>query len=113
MIIIALKLKENIKHTDICIEYNKKNYIIENKIKSILSEEQLKKYSDTFKSFENGKYVFPFETEAIKISFEKLEKWEPLYYDYILNNIFKITEEIEKSEEMSPSTILIIKEYVK
>lgn len=108
-----IEIKREYKHTDICIEYNKKNYIIENKIKSILSEEQLKNYSDIFKSFENGKYVFPFQTEAIKISSEKLEKWEPLYYDHILNNISKITEEIKKSEEMPCETILIIKEYVK
>lgn len=108
-----IEIKREYKHTDICIEYNKKNYIIENKIKSMLSLEQLKNYSNIFKSFENGKYVFPFETEAIKINSEKVEKWEPLYYDHILNNISIITEEIEKSEEMPCETILIIKEYVK
>ncbi len=93
------------------LNIREENYIIENKIKSMLSKEQLENYSDTFKkSFGNGKYVFPFEIENKKID---LEKWEPLYYDKILNNISKITEEIEKTKEMESSTILIIKEYVK
>lgn len=106
-----IEIKREYKHTDICIEYNKKNYIIENKIKSILSKEQLENYSDTFKkSFENGKYIFPFEIESNKIN---LENWEPLYYDKILSNIYKITEEIEKMDEMGSLTISIIKEYVK
>lgn len=107
----SIEIKREYKHTDICIEYNKEIYIIENKIKSMLSKEQLENYSDTFKkSFKNGKYVFPFEIEGNKID---LEKWEPLYYDKILSDIYKITEEIEKLKEMSSSTILIIKEYVK
>ncbi len=106
----VIKIKRECKHTDICIEYNKENYIIENKIKSMLSKEQLENYSNTFKRFfKNGKYVFPFEIEGTNIN---LEKWEPLYYDKILNNISKITIEIDELQEMAPQTILIIKKYV-
>lgn len=103
-------IKREYKHTDICIEYNKESYIIENKIKSMLSKEQLENYSNTFKkSFKKGKYIFPFKIEDTKIN---LEKWAPLYYDKILNNIYKIIVEIEELKEMDPITVSIIKKYV-
>lgn len=70
-----IKIKREYKHTDMSIEINDKYYLIENKIKSLVDEEQLERYADDFKdNFIEGKYIFPFEVVLEKE--KNKSKWE-------------------------------------
>ena len=105
-----IKIKREYKHTDISIEVNGKYYLIENKIKSLVDEEQLERYADDFKdNFIEGKYIFPFEVVLEKE--KNKSKWGFLNYNTILDDIDDITDSIIKESKEEDINYNIIKEY--
>ena len=111
-----IQIAREYKHTYICIKYKNNYYIIENKIKSMLSEEQLQEYTESFTSkketFVKGVYIFPLDINFLN---NKLCNWSFMNYSKILSKITIITEEIKKEKDpsLNDSIIAIIDEYVR
>ena len=101
-------IKREYKHTDIIINSLGKNYIIENKIKSLHDYDQLKKYKNSIEIEQI--YTFPIEDECIKLD---NEKWKLLTYDKIDSKINEITDIlIGTNNDKINSEYTINKEYV-
>lgn len=102
-------IKREYKHTNIIINSLVKNYIIENKIKSLPNYDQLLKYENSIKT-EQIIYTFPIEDECIKLD---NEKWKLLTYDKIVSKINEITDTlIGTNNDKINSEYTINKEYV-
>lgn len=104
------------KHRDIVIWLpNKKYLVIENKIKSLPTEQQLKEYSADLWDNELVKAVFtgiinPFDDDAITLSGKKTVTWQFLSYSEISK---RIREKLEKSQEFNDLERKQICEYCK
>lgn len=107
-------VKREFKHTDISIEVDGNYYLIENKFKSLVDDEQLEKYSSDFEDkyiFIKGKYLFPINVDVNRKE-EIKRKWEFLNYKTVIDEIDKITESIFPEEkDKNDTNYKIIKEY--
>ena len=82
-------VKREFKHTDISIEVDGNYYLIENKFKSLVDDEQLEKYSSDFAEkyiFTKGKYIFPINVDVNRKE-EIKRKWEFLNYKTVISSI--------------------------
>lgn len=101
-------IKREYRHTDIYIECNDGVYILENKIKTIANENQLLNYEYNFKNiFKKGKYLIVQNNENIDL---KLEKWKPLLYNDVINEIEEISNSLKAVIDFN--SYIIISEYV-
>lgn len=108
-------VKREFKHTDISIKVDGNYYLIENKFKSLVDDEQLEKYGSDFEDkyiFIKGKYLFPINIDVNRKE-EIKSKWEFLSYKTVIDEIDKITESIFPSKKDKNNTnYKIIKEYI-
>ncbi len=94
---------------------NKYYLVIENKIKSLPTKEQLTKYSVALEGHELRKAVFtgiinPFDSDEITLKAEKTTVWRFLGYSLIAR---RIREELNKSQKFSQFEREQVEEYCK
>lgn len=96
------KISREEKHRDLTLYVNEKIYIIENKIKSLPTEEQLIRYQNNEKNFYKGCL-----TGVVKL--DKLpQKWNFISYEKIGDSIREITDKHKLDK-----WYFVIEEYVK
>ena len=107
----SVKPKREEGNRDITVWKNKRTYVIENKFKSIPTEEQLIKYEKKFKKG-NFNFVRGVLTGIKKPSFcigeGKLSNWSFLSYDKIAEELKRLCEE---SQELDLFTKTVVNEY--
>lgn len=105
------KVEREKKHTDLLISVGNKSIVIENKIKTLPTKEQLKTYEESFKKrFYGGVCVIPCEYDNNL----KFDKWTLITYDKILSNLTEITNKNKSKicDEKGQFCYDLINEYI-